>query len=135
MIVKHFNENTWNFIGDIRHISSQHIDIKTLAEKYDKEIPVTNSPDIIVCPNDVTITEGVKMSNKAFMLATNNAAEHGDRVHSFSALDPFMVEDNYPAATIIMKLNKWREFDTEILVTNQTTYLMNDEGKTIERLV
>lgn len=134
MIVKYLENDVWNYIGNVRHASSKHIDVATLARRYDDEVK-KGEQGVPIEPQGITITEGVKIANKAFMMATSNIAEYGDQIHSYSALDPFMAEDNYPAAIIIMSLSEWREFDTEVLVTNQTAYLMNDKGQTIERLV
>lgn len=131
MILKYQEAGSWNYISDIRHVKTTHLDGKTLVETYDKTIPVSNE---IITHSDIAMTNGDIMSNKIFLLATKDQNEYGDQVHAHCSLDPFMVEDNYPIVRIIASLNKWREFDTEVLVTNQAAYLMSDEGKTIERL-
>ena len=74
------------------------------------------------------------MTNKVFLLVTESLPEaSGDR-HCENILNSEMVE-NHPAFIIVLKVEDHKDFDEIILVANDVMYLMNDIGKTIERLV
>jgi hypothetical protein len=145
MIVKYLNEKKWGYIDNVRQAGSIDVDIRQSILDYDAEkyrINQEGEENGWPIPQDMCeYAEGVKLpehiiaSNKAFTRATENCKEWGDNVHCVNMIDGKKWE--YPAAVIIMHIDdkEHREFDTIALVTNETVYLMNDKGQTIERLV
>jgi hypothetical protein len=131
MIVKYLKEGVWGYIDNIRQAASEDIEPLELAAQYNKEVKEGDREDLASVGVDVTC---IKESNKAFLLATENLDIGGINSHSENLLEPQRVMDNYPAKIIILYVEDHREYDSIVLVTNETVYLMNDKGQTIERL-
>jgi hypothetical protein len=132
MIVKYLEGGAWNYIDHVYKIENSAILPIELVKQYDsrKQGPIQE-----IVPN---------MSNKAFMQATEGQNEWGADVRVNNLLEESLIENEYPAVIIKIHVdpdekeykNKWFDYGNVIaLVTNQTAYLMNDKGQTIERLV
>ena len=140
MIVKYLNGDVWAYIDNVRQVAKSDIDTYELIQRYDKEVGLPGDPlqrkdiaseDIPDGPDK----ERVIMSNKAFIIASENLKDVRGNTHTENLLEPSLMCSNLPAATIMLFVEDHKEFDTVVLVTNQKCYLMNDKGQTIERLV
>jgi hypothetical protein len=132
MIIKYLKEGVWGYIDNIRQVASDDIEPLELAAQYDKEVKEGKREDLASVGVDM---DSIKESNKAFLLATENLDADGlNPCHMENLLVPQRVTDNYPAKVILLYVEENREFDSIVLVTNETVYLMNDKGQTIERL-
>ncbi len=136
MIVKYLKGDVWGFIDNVRQIATKNVDTEDSIRQYNEEVEKGEREDIASFMNGEKSTVEVSMSNKVFLMATENDLEDiiGD-VHRENLLDPLLTSKNYPAKTILLYLNDHKEHHNVVLITNQTTYLMNDKGQTIERLV
>jgi hypothetical protein len=137
MIVKYFNDGIWGYIDNVRQVATEDIDTDELIAEYNRQ-KEKGERDPIELEN--VKSSDVEASNKAFLIATETFSRLPDLIgdyHQENLLSPSLMgpEANYPAKIILLYLNGHKEYDNVILITNQKTYLMNDEGKTIERLV
>jgi hypothetical protein len=132
MIVKYLQDGAWNYIDHVFKVENSAILPLELVKQYDSKC--CNTPDAII-PD---------MSNKAFIKVTEHQNDWDGDVRTYNLLDNTLIESDYPAVIIKIHVdpehgeykNKWFDVANVIaLVTNQTAYLMNDKGQTIERLV
>lgn len=140
MIVKYLDGEVWGFIDNVRQVASRDIDTDELIDKYNSEVGKggdalqrndTASENVPEGPD----MELVIMSNKAFIIASENLEGVRGNAHTVNLLEPSLMCANLPSSVIILFVEDHKEFDTIVLVTNQKCYLMNDKGQTIERLV
>jgi hypothetical protein len=136
MIVKYCNDGIWGFIDNVRQVAIEHIDTDTLIEEY-KKVPGEAYPPELYWPDSTEpLPVGIQKSNMAFMMASKANPDLEGQSHTENLLSPELLEKgNYPAAKILLYLNEHKEYDNVILITNQQTYLLNDKGQTIERLI
>ncbi|HIS62320.1 MAG TPA: hypothetical protein IAC14_08780 [Candidatus Scybalomonas excrementigallinarum] len=140
MIVKHKerdyrNADVWGYIDKVNQLAVKEIDAEAYLEMYN------NIPKIIEtgCNDSCEYLNGVKLSkdiadvNKIFSVATDEIKEELGNVHCENLV--FDYSENMPIYAILLYVEDSKEFDNILLLTDQTTYLLNDEGKTIERLV
>lgn len=154
MIVKYLKDGVWGYIDNVRQAANMDIEPIKLIEQYDKEVLAGEREDIasyIDFTSEGTIIaekEGNKLAyqrlpediiavNKVFTMATEGIPEEirDKGYHAENWLDGNMLIENFPANVVMLYLNDHKEYDTLVFVTNQKVYLMNDSGKTIERLV
>jgi hypothetical protein len=141
MIVKYLNDGVWGYIDNVRQVASRNIDAQEMAQKYDDTCTFAK-PEDDVCSYccGKRLSDGTIMANKAFTMACNATYDffddaQSDHAHTENMLNGDRVLENYPASIILLYLNDHKEYDTVILITNQSCFLMNDKGQTIERLV
>ncbi len=142
MILKYYNDGIWNYIDEIKRISTVDIDTNVLIKRFNDnseqgkiQLNCTRYPD-----STEALPVGVQMSNKAFhecdFHQTFPCEDLSGDGHMLNLLSPNLLEQgNYPARIIIGFLCRNKDCDYTGIVTNQSAYLMSDEGKTIERLV
>lgn len=135
MIVKYYQAGVWGYIDNIRQVATTPIDTEEMIMKYNKEVESKEREDIASYMNGEKLPTDIAMSNKVFLLATENEIHDIGEVHQENLIAPDLVARNFPAKIILLYLNEHKEYENVVLITNQTTYLMNDNGKTIERLV
>jgi hypothetical protein len=137
MIVKYLEDGAWNYIDHVFKAENSAILPLELIKQFEEETTVDGK--LVSNPD-----KGIDMSNKAFSKAIEAqlGKEWGNGVAAHNLLDPTLIKNEYPA--VIIKIhteddNGEYKFTGDtvsvVLVTNQTAYLMNDKGQTIERLV
>jgi hypothetical protein len=142
MIVKYYNEGVWNFIDQVRQISTVAFDTDILIKKFNDDTEQGRlQTDCTHCSDSTELLPvGVQMSNKAFNECDFNQLFPNEDLsgdgHVLNLFSPNLLEQgNYPAKIIIAFLLNDKDYDYVGIATNQSAYLMSDEGKTIERLV
>lgn len=131
MILKYKVKNTWGFIDNIRQIAHEDIEPFGLAKQYDEEIISGKRIDIV---NECNVSsDSIKTINKAFLLATEGLEIEGNW-HMENLLSEELCLENYPAHIIIAYIEDCKDYNVVVMLTNNDCYLMNNEGKTIERL-
>ncbi len=135
MIVKYLTNGVWGYIDNVRQIANKGIDTDELIKQYDAEVADDKRENIAY----VEGSEDITAQNKAYLMAAESVEDIFDRVsygnsHIENLLE-FKVDENLPANIILLYLNEHKEYDTVVLITNQKTYLLNDKGQNIERLV
>lgn len=133
MIVKYLENGVWGYIDNIRQAANKDIDCDELIKRYGE----THTPenDIASYIDGKKLPDEIIASNKIFIMATDDVPDEGINQHQVNLMDGVKAIDNYPASVIILYVEDCKEYDAITLVTNQTVYLMNDKGQTIERLV
>jgi len=137
MIVKYLNEGVWGYIDNVRQVAKRGFDCDELIKQYNENevSQEVNCQDPCEYMNGEHLPQEIVMSNKAFMMAASLMDNEGINRHSENLLDASRVFENYPASAILLYIEGCKEYDAVLLVTNQRAFLMNDQGKTIERLV
>lgn len=121
MIIKFYEpENrAFRFIDHCEDVTVEPIDEKELLERYDGLYPDKSGYDPA---NESPADAGVLLANKVFWLASR--AEH-----AVSAIESCNI-----GHTTIRRIGYTREGTQCAIVSNMALYLMNDDGKTIERI-
>jgi hypothetical protein len=152
MIVKYLDGDVWAYIDNVRQVSNECIDHVALIRQYEEEVQELKRDDVasyINFDNDGPINpelnvpaaqrlpEDIIKVNKVFLMTTERlSGEIRDGgYHAENLLDAKLLLDELPVNVVILYLSDHGEFKTVVLITNQKTYLMNDKGQTIERLV
>jgi hypothetical protein len=143
MIVKYFSkypdaksngEGCWGYIDNVRQTVSKDIDVDKAVEKYNEEVFESPELDYASYMDGVKLPDDIIKVNKVFSVAVDGLDIRGNS-HTENLLDTNRIMEGYHAAVVLLYVEDCKEYDTIILVTNQTVYLMNDKGQTIERLV
>lgn len=131
MIVKYLSNDVWGYIDHVRQVASREYVGESLVERYNEEVSCRSRKDIA---SDGAFDSGVEISNKLFIMVSERIS---DMVEELNAHIVNLAEGNekIPLYAILLYLEDTKEYDAMVLITNQKCYLMNDEGKTIERLV
>lgn len=139
MIVKYLNNETWGFIDNVRQATCRDFNYAEIARQYDAQYArKPNEPyyeDPCEYADGERLPDEIVLSNKAFLAICDDIPDEGINRHAENLLDITGVQNNWPAAAILLYLEDCKEYDAMLLVTNQKTFLMNDKGQTIERLV
>ncbi len=132
MILKYWNNGAWGYIDNVRQTASKEIDPDVMVAAFDTDV-AEGKRIALTQPADVDPLE--TKATKTYFRATAEFKEmlRGD-VHSENLLSESRLAECNVAVVILLYMNSG-EYETLILVTNQNTYLMNDKGQTIERLV
>lgn len=126
------NETVWGYISNISQTAVKEIDPDTYVELYDKLPKIEEDP----CEyfDGKKLPENTIKVNKIFSMVTKEIVnELGTNVHCENLI--FDYESNYPIYAILLYIEDSKEFENILLLTDQTTYLLNEKGQTIERLV
>ena len=140
MIVKFFSDGVWGYIDNVRQVANKPIDYDELVEQYNNDPEYQDDThagekDIASYMDGEKLPDDIAYVNKVFLMAINNQENWGHEVNTENLLDPELMQQNYPAAVILMYVEEHKEHDSVALITNQKCFLMNDKGQTIERLV
>jgi hypothetical protein len=142
MIVKYYNDGVWNYIDGVRKTSVADINTDDLIKKFndDSEQGKLQTNCTRYPESTELLPVGVQMSNKAFHECDFNQLFPNEDLsgdgHVLNLFSPTLLEKgNYPAKVIMAFLLNDKNYDYVGITTNQSAYLMSDEGKTIERLV
>jgi hypothetical protein len=137
MIVKYLSENVWGYIDHVRQIASKELNCEKLIAEYDEEVKEMEREDTASYLYEKKLDTNTVLSNKAFLMSTEEIHELVDELNAHTVnlirvIDDFSI--SLPTYAILLYLEDTKEYDAMVLITNQKCYLMNDEGKTIERL-
>ena len=140
MIVKYRKDDAWGYIDNVRQAAHKDLDIDELVSQYDQEVKNGEREDTashwyVGEGQEVAMSKETIISNKVLLMVTEILADEGVNRHSENLLSEWGIRDNLPAYAILLYIEDCKEFDAMLLITNQQTYLMNDKGQTIERLV
>lgn len=126
------NETVWGYISNISQTAVKEIDPDIYVELYDELPKIEEDP----CEyfDGKKLPENTIKVNKIFSMVTKEIVnELGTNVHCENLI--FDYESNYPIYVILLYIEDSKEFENILLLTDQTTYLLNEKGQTIERLV
>ncbi|HWT74305.1 MAG TPA: hypothetical protein VN258_06260 [Mobilitalea sp.] len=134
MIVKYKSDDVWGYIDHVRQVATREYDGNELIREYEVEVNKEEREDIAsVYDGDKRVVDGVATSNKVFLMISEKIE---DLTTELNAHAVNLIKPNFnPAYAILLYLEDTKDYDAMVLITNQKCYLMNDEGKTIERLV
>lgn len=136
MIVKYLKDGVWGYIDNVRQVAVKGVDVEELIAQYNREVENGTREDTASYLNGTQIAADIAAANKVYLLATeDNLDELEGTSHQENLLAADFVIKNFYAAKILLYLNDHKDYDNVVLITNQQAYLMNDNGKTIERLV
>jgi hypothetical protein len=135
MIVKYKSDGMWNYIDNVGQAKESGLYFPDfLINQYEKAVIQGDTEDI----SGKEFSEEIQKINKAWMQACVIAdAACGEM--EFGATTENLITDecikfNQPIGIVLIKRRGEHGY-SKTLVTSQDVYLMNDEGKTIERLV
>lgn len=137
-ILKHkerdsMNADVWGYISNVSQTAVKEIDPKAYVELYD-ECGIKTKEDPCEYMNGEKLPKTTSDINKIFSMVTKEIIDElGTNVHCENLI--FDYESNYPIYAILLYIEDSKEFDNILLLTDQTTYLLNEKGQTIERLV
>lgn len=137
MIIKYRNgiDGIWGFIDGAVEAATKDFDGAELIRLY--ELELGDKPDICGYAEGVKLDDNVRKSNIIFSVAWDNLDEIMDDVRSHCENHVLITEtytEHMPVHAILIRLEGRKEWDSILLITNQPVYLLNNEGKTIERL-
>lgn len=142
MIVKYLSDGVWGYIDHVRQAASREFNGAGLLYQYEKEVvnherivDAENSESFI---NGVELPEDIQKSNKLFIMVSEELKEMTEEIDAHMENLVLINEnstENMLLYAVLLYLEDNKEYDAMVLITNQKCYLMNDEGKTIERLV
>ena len=142
MIVKYLNNGVWGYIDNVRQAATKDIDGNELIKAYNDDIKYKDEShagekDVASWDDSGNkVDQEICLSNKIFLKAIEEINNESDNAHAENLIDGSKyINENWPAAVILLYLNDHKEYDRVALVTNQKVFLMNDKGQTIERLV
>ena len=145
MIVKYLSDDVWGYIDHVRQVATRNYDGYGLIVNFDSE--VLNHERIVSLDNSecymngTELTSDIQKSNKIFTMVTELLNDMTNELNARSVnlirIDTDFTE-RMPVNAVLLYLEPMcgveKEYDAAVLITNQKCYLMNDEGKTIERL-
>ena len=137
-IVKHKerdfrNNDVWGYISNVSQIAVKEIDPDLYIKIYN-DIPIKIEEDPCRYLDGVKLSEEITDINKIFSIVTKEIIDEiGGDIHCENLI--FDYNENMPIYAILLYIEDSKEFDNILLVTDQITYLMNENGKTIERIV
>lgn len=142
-VVKHKEKNDkgeeiWGYIGNVSQVSSKSIDVDQYLLIYEHDYTsdmakVEGILDPCEYLNGVKLNENIAKINKVFTVISNEVKENIGTVHCENLV--FDHDLKFPIYAILLYIEDSKEFDNILLLTDQDTYLLNDKGQTIERLV
>ena len=140
MILKHKerdyrNVDIWGYIDKVSQIAIKEIDAEVYIKIYDNMPKIVETGDEDPCEylNGVKLDKNIADVNKIFSVVSKEIVDDLGNTHCENLV--FDYDENMPIYAIILYIEDSKEFDNILLLTDQTTYLLNNEGKTIERLV
>lgn len=125
------NETVWGYISNISQVAIKEVDTEVYLKMYD-DVHIENDPCEYM--DGKKLPQNIVEVNKIFTVVTNEIKEElGTNVHCENLI--FDYDCKMPIYAILLYIEDSKEFDNILLLTDQETYLMNDKGQTIERLV
>jgi len=135
MIVKYKSDGMWNYIDNVGQAKESGLYFPDfLINQYEKAVIQGDTEDI----SGKEFGEEIQKVNKAWMQACNIVDASGSQMEYGANTENLITEEcvknNTPIGIVLIKCRGGYGY-SKVLVTSQDVYLMNDEGKTIERLV
>lgn len=137
MVVKYLDNGVWGYIDHIRQAANRSYDAEECIKGYNATLK-EGDIDYASVVNGVELLPNIVASNKIFMYIADSFEDLDGMCLSTKNLVNITdaeSERQLPVYAVLLHIEDCKEYDALILVTNQRCYLMNDEGKTIERLV
>ena len=140
MVVKYLDNGVWGYIDHIRQAANTSYNAEECIKCikcYDAELK-EGEVDYASIVNGVELPPNIVASNKIFMYIADSFEDlEGMCLSTKNLVNIKDAESDVmlPVYAVLLYIEDCKEYDALILVTNQRCYLMNDEGKTIERLV
>ena len=137
MVVKYLDNGVWGYIDHIRQAANTSYNAEECIKCYDAELKEGDT-DYASIVNGVELLPNIVASNKIFMHIADSFEDLDGMCLSTKNLVNIKDAESdimFPVYAVLLYIEDCKEYDALILVTNQRCYLMNDEGKTIERLV
>jgi hypothetical protein len=125
MIVKYLDDG-WNYIDHVIKVKNESIVVEELVRQFDEE--VKEGKRVVL----ETINVKSDISTKVYLQIRKHLYDDCGyyNIDILDLLSPTFIESVSAALVYIFTDN-----NVTALLTNQSTYLMNDSGKTIEKLV
>lgn len=136
MIVKYLSDNVWGYIDHVRQVATRELDPNELVNRYNEEIKDNAREDSASVMNGKRLDDEIAMSNKLFLMAMEELVDLTDGLdaHAENLIEVKLGAMMMPLWAVLLYIEDCKDYDAVVLITNQKCYLMNDEGKTIERL-
>lgn len=135
MVLKFKIDEAWRYVDNISEITTQCDSLKNLIEGYNANYGESSNDQCVYTVNGEKLPDTIVQINKAFTqicnydYASDSAESHG--VNLLKSLNGGV------SIYGIWVKTKGKDCDTSsctIYVTNQPVYLLNDQGKTIDRI-
>jgi hypothetical protein len=135
MVVKYLKGGSWVYLDKVLRVDNSALLPMELAKQFDEEVKAGKREALDSVDADTDLV------NKAFSMAIENQQDWGYNVHAENILHADFIRAEWTTLLVLIHRPKvtnpsdFADYDTIALVTNQNVFLMNDEGKTIERLL
>lgn len=142
MILKYLTNGVWAYIDHVRQAASKEFNGAELLYQYEKEVlnheRIVDAENSESFMNGTELSEDIQKSNKLFIMVSEELRNMTEEIDAHME-NLVLIDENFteymPLYAVLLYLEDNKEYDAIVLITNQKCYLMNDEGKTIERLV
>lgn len=128
------NETVWGYISNISQASIKEIDTEAYLKMYDA-MPIVMEQDPCEYMNGERLPKNIAELNKIFSMVTKEITDELGNVHCENLVFDYDENSEMPIYAVLLYVEDNKEFENILLLTDQETYLMNDKGQTIERLV
>lgn len=126
MIIKYLKGANWIYKDGICKINKRRFTIDELIKRYEQSIieGIRDKDFLSQC-----ISSNEELANKCFYAAS-------DYIHTQCPIEHIVCPEtlNFDNKIDLIELICSNSNNNEIIITSEPVYLMNDEGKTIERL-
>lgn len=133
MIVKYFNSGAWGYVDHAGQAEVREFNMEEMVTKYIQEVKEGKRGD------NVGYKQDLKMQNKKTItniILTMINGQMRETIANLNVRTVNVLKGNLSGLyTVLIYVDECKTCDAVLLLTNQNCYLMNDEGKTIERLV
>lgn len=137
MILKYKVDDSWKFTDGLSDVVITKVNVDSMVERYDREYRGRYEEGEDPCEYDdkkEKYSEFMSKVNKAFALVSNEY-----RSSDIGICDAVCLLKCFtPEASVYLIQAKYKDnktYDSIMWLTNQTAFLLNDFGKTIERLI
>lgn len=127
------NETVWGYISNVSQASVKEIDKEVYIKMYDEMPRIDKDPAEYMDGNK--LPNNIVELNKIFSIATSEVVNELGEVHCENLVFDYDGVCDMPIYAVLLYIEDSKEFKNILLITDQETYLMNDKGQTVERLV
>lgn len=142
MVVKYLCDETWGYIDNIREAAVREFNGASLLSQYELEVArrerIVDTENSESFMNGEPLEEDIAKSNKLFIMVSEEIKDMVEEINAHMVnmvLINENVTEHMPLYAVLLYLENDNEYDAIVYITNQRCYLMNDTGKTIDRLV
>lgn len=129
------NEIIWGYISNVSQVAVKEIDKEVYLKMYEDLPQCLGSNDPCEYLDGEKLPKHVAELNKIFSIVTGEMLEELGTTHCENLVFDYDGICNMPIYAVLLYIEDSKEFENILLITDQETYLMNDKGQTIERLV